>query len=200
MPPRSEGVARRVTGVLASDAAVAGALHLGGVAGYRAGLLICAAFLVLLGPLSLWAVLRRGANASTWGVVAGVVGLVVTALLGAHAPFSGGALTTQMDHLQLPFFRMTRQTQAGHSWCRPHCPSVTRTYDVPDVGEQSTMVTVGLALVRSGVIADARQLAQISQRPFLRVREQRRLVEVRVSSSPDSRVTGVTIRYIALRP
>ena len=174
-------------------------LDLAGVAGYRSGLVLVAVPMVLGPVVAAWALARRSGSWTVWALAGAVAGLCATAVLGARAPYSEGELVRRMDDLDLPFFEVARQQETGSSWCRPDCPAVERTYEVPDVGVQSTMVTVGLALVRADLVED-RDLPQLSSGPFLRVRSSRLTVEVHAEEADDGTLRAVRIRYAAARP
>lgn len=176
-----------------------GVLDLAGVAGYRAGLVIVAIPLVGGSALLFWWLLRRNPARVQWAAVAAIVGLVATAVLGSRAPDSSGVLEGQLDELSLPFFELREQTESGHSWCSPTCPRVERTYDVPDVGVQSTMVTVGIALAKAGLMSDD-DLRRIGRDRFLRVRSDRVEVQVRIDQGDGDAVESVRIRLQSRRP
>ena len=185
-------------GVLALAAATA-LLDLGGVAGYRAGLVIVAIPLVGGSALLFWWLLRRNPARTQWVIVTAIFGLIATAVLGTRAPDSRGVLERQLDELTLPFFEVEKQTESGHSWCAPSCPRVERTYDVPDVGVQSTMVTVGIALAKAGLMTDD-DLRSIGKDRFLRIRSDRVEIEVRVDEGEGDAVESVRIRLESRRP
>lgn len=155
--------------------------------------------LVLGAGLLVWRLLRGNPAAVTWAIAAGVVGLSVTAFLGTRAPESRGNLERRLNGLDLPFFEVSHQREAGHSWCRTSCPLVERTYTVPDVGVQSTMVTVALALAKADVLTQD-DLRRVGRDAFLRVRSDRVDVEVRVDEADDHTIRAVHIRLTSHHP
>jgi hypothetical protein len=85
-----------------------------------------------------------------WALAASILGLAITARLVAVAPPSHGQLADRLDGLSLPFFEQISERKSGHSWCRPHCPHVTRVYDAPDTAPFAALHSVSLALSRTG--------------------------------------------------
>ena len=134
--------------LIASTAGV----HVLGVAGYRGGFFW--ALLIVAGGGGLataWATRRRDDRRWAWVAAAAVVGAACAGWLFDHAPPSTGRLVAILDDLKLDGVRALSTHREGHSWCRPTCPSVTRTYQ-PTVGRRGALVLVGVALQRAGLV------------------------------------------------
>lgn len=163
-------VASRRSGAVAVAVAawllgLAAALALLGVGGYRSGFLWCSLVIGAGGAALLLRLLPsdtvfRGA----WALTVLVLGAVMSAKLVDLGPPSRGRLQADLDHLRLPFFTETSHRMSGHSWCRPHCPVVSRTYRAPDVGATGTLGSVAVAL-------EQRRLLTNSVRAVRRVRD-----------------------------
>lgn len=150
------------------------------------------------GALLAWLAARGQPRAALWAAAFGVVGLVLTGVLVDRAPPSKAVLAQRMDQLPLPFFVLTEEARTGHSWCRPHCPVVERTYRAPDTADQATLLTVGTALYHRRIVRDAKTLARIGAQPGFRVAAH----DVDVSVSVDPHRGGsrtVHIRYASHR-
>ncbi len=121
--------------------------------------------------------LRGRPHVGTWAFAVAVLALTASARLVDPAPPSAGRLAERMDGLDLPFFKVLDEDRSGHSWCRPHCPRVLRTYDAPD--------TAPFAAVQSVVVALAQKKIQVVPPPGaerIRVRHGDITIEVRALS------------------
>lgn len=138
----------RLAASLAALALAAAALDLLGVAGYRFGApVLTVALPVASGALASFLTHRRWAAA-----VVAVLGVVVAAVLASRAPWSAGRLESELDGLkQLDGFEIIETHRDGHSWCRPDCPSVTRTWRAPDTSPNATVLVMTLALAEAGI-------------------------------------------------
>ncbi|HEX2850337.1 MAG TPA: hypothetical protein VHN98_07280 [Acidimicrobiales bacterium] len=180
-------------GVLLLVAVALGAL---GVAGYRGGPAIAAAALATTGATAAVVARRRRGDGHrlAWAVAFAVAGVVLAGALVDRAPASKARLAQRMDRLVLPFFVQTAEVRTGHSWCRPSCPAVTRTYRSPDTADRATLLVVATALYHEGAITDVRTLQQIGNQPGFQIRDRHLSVTVTV----DSRRAGsrtVKVRY-----
>jgi hypothetical protein len=124
-------------------AVVAGALDQLGVAGYRHGALLCTLALpIAMGALA-WLLTRQ---AWTTAVIV-VVALALSGTLATRAPWSTGRLEAALDGLHdLDGFHERSTVSEGHSWCRPGCPRVTRTWDVADTPAVDAVRLMAIAL------------------------------------------------------
>jgi hypothetical protein len=197
-PPRSAGAALLWSGLAVSGLALA--LYAGGIAGWRGGPLWVGLPLVLGAAALARHLLGIVDNRWAWALVVAVAGLILTGLLVEHAPYSTGRLAGDMDRLRLPFFAEVAEERAGHSWCRPSCPAVTRTYRSADTSAAAAMLTVGAALLERGVISDQAMLADITRSGTFSMRAA--AYTVRVAITDRDRTLGrrrITITYASRR-
>lgn len=119
-----------------------------GIAGYRNGAPVVAAGLALGGAALAWLLTRR-----PWSAVAiSVLGVVLSGALASRAPWSTGRLEAALDDLRhLDGFEVLESERSGHSWCRPDCPSVTRTFRAPDTSPRAAVLVMTLSLSEAGL-------------------------------------------------
>lgn len=117
-----------------------------GVAGYRHGAPLVAAGLALGGALVSWLLTRR----PWFAVPVAVLGVMLSGLLASRAPWSTGRLEAVLDDLEhLDGFEVLESERRGHSWCRPECPSVTRTWRAPDTSPRASVLVMTLSLAEA---------------------------------------------------
>lgn len=126
--------------------AVAGTLDVLGVAGYQGGEIAVAAVLAATAGAGGWFSLRGVPAAGLWAAVVAVLATLLTPVLVDRAPWSAGRLQAELDSLELGFVDRIDQHVSGHSWCKPTCPVVERTYLGPAVNALVAIREVGVAL------------------------------------------------------
>lgn len=166
------------------------ALDLAGIGGWRGGLLWVGVPLVggSIG-LATWS-LRATPSRTTWTLVAAVAGLILTGVVAPRATASPGALSERMSKLSLPYFERTAETRRGHSWCRPTCSVVDRTYKAPNTSVRALAITVAGAMYGQHLFSDAHRIAQLGKDRYLLVRARRLTAEAFITRTE----TGFTVR------
>lgn len=145
----------RVAIVAAGEAATYGIVRVLGVGGYRGGTALAVAIMTVIGgglALLLTRPVEDSADRAIWLSAAGIVAITLGVHASSVAPYSTDRLAQQLDGLSLPFFERTAQHASGHSWCRPHCPVVTRVYTAPPTGIDNAVTTVLAALQRDEIV------------------------------------------------
>lgn len=190
---------KRLVVIVVAFVVVGAALFSLGVGGYRQGGMICTGLLLLAGAAPAFWRLRDSANRGLWTAVFVIVAVVGGGVLSDRAPWSAGRLAEEMDDLDLPFFEVQHEARDGHSWCKPTCPVVTRTYRAPNTAVRPTMVTIVSSFVRAGLIAnDPTILQRIGAEPTARLRTDRVQIDVRVGEV-EGKNRVVELRYRALK-
>ena len=178
----------RVSLSIAALALTAGALDVLGIAGYRHGAPVVTAAVGVASAAFTWLLTRR-----RWAaVVFAVLGVIAAGVLAERAPWSTGRLEGALDELDhLDGFEVIETHDAGHSWCRPACPSVTRTWRAPDTSPKATVVVMALSLAEAGVAPPYDQLPPNLLTDHLRLRgSEMNIVVTAVRLEPgDLRVT-----------
>lgn len=132
--------------------AVIVAVRAAGLAGWRGGPVAVTVGLVIV-ALALGFGLTRGLPRRG----AYVAGALVIALVGAawsvsSAPLSHGRLEDILDSMPTGGAVPVSTTRSGHGWCRPRCPTVTRTYRVAGRRPAAAMQAIVAAMDRGGLI------------------------------------------------
>ena len=112
-----------------------------------------AALLLMVAPRD---TVYRGA----WALAVLILGAVLSAKLVDAAPMSRGRLAADLQRMRLPFFTMTGERQSGHSWCRPYCARVVRTYRAPDAGPTATLASVAVALEQRRLLTNSHRAVE----------------------------------------
>lgn len=176
----------------------AAVLHVLGVGGYRFGpVWVMLALVAGGGALAGW-MLRGDGSRWSWTAVIAVIGLIAGGVLVDRAVLSKGSLSSRMDGLQLPFFDVAEERSSGHSWCRPACPRVARTYRGPNVGVRPAMLAVATALARDELIPESLLGTIGNDRTFTASATQFD-IRVQIGEVDDGRRI-VTVTYRAIRP
>jgi hypothetical protein len=176
------------------------AVHALGLAGYRAGFVWAA--LAIAGGGGTVAAIGLGGRVTyrwVWAGAVAVLGLAIAGRLLDVAPPSRGRLRETLDDLDLRFFVLTATREAGHSWCRPTCPVVERTYQAPVGAPGPALLGVAGAMVRAELLEDdASVLRAEPTRRFAVVRDEMRVEVEAHQPEPGQRVV-VTITARARR-
>lgn len=172
-------------------------LHVFGVAGYRLGWLW--AGVPLAGAV---VVARRLLGAQFPGRTMWVVALAVAAAVGLgwlvdHAPLSKTRLASELDQLEPAFLTRRTERTSGHSWCRPTCPRVVRTYTAPSIGNFGVLLNVAAEARLEGLMPNLVPVGENRPTRFLRIRGERYLFEATVTRQEDR--TTLTMSVTATR-
>lgn len=153
-----------MTAVLAAFVGLTAALHVLGVGGWRLGWLWVGISLVPGSAALTAVVLGHTPRRIAWSAAMAVCGLAAVGVLTQSAPLSKGVLAERIDRLSLPFFEEVSRRAGGHSWCRPECPQVERSYLPPDTANPDLpILTVLLALQAEGLLTED-QVSQFAGR------------------------------------
>lgn len=198
----AEGVSRRwwlpFVGVVIYLVATTVALFFLGAAGYRLGWLLVASVLCLGAGGLLAITLGRGFPARAWWVaLVVIIGVGTTSYLVDHAPLSHGRLDDRVAALHLQFVKLVSERDAGHSWCRPRCPEITRVYRAPATTTFKAIFDTAALMRVHGQLRDIEPVARRHPLHFLRVPDQRTITEIRADDAAGS--VRLTIRVIARR-
>ena len=174
------------------------ALHVLGVAGYRAGWLWT---LVILaggaGALAWRALPREFGGRTLWLVAFVAIAVVASSWLVDHAPLSAPRVRAQVARLEPPFARRLTQRTSGHSWCRPTCPIVERTYRMPDTATSKALLDVIARMRLAGEVEDFEPVARLRPQRFIRVPGRQAITEVRATA--EAGYVKLSIRITARR-
>jgi hypothetical protein len=175
-----------------------------GIAGFRyGGVAVPAVLAVVVGAATWFVLAARTAGRGLWTVSAVVLGLVVGAVLVDAAPPSRGALRADLDEVRLDFYEVLSEQAAGHSTCRPSCPSVTRVYRAPYTSDRANSATVFASLRGAGLVQPPPRFVMPTTLSLRQPIEGRRVLEVRtfrVDDAPEGRSPfRVRIRLRATR-
>ena len=127
-------------------------LHLLGVAGYRTGFVGVFVPMALTTGAAVWFAGRAGGSRPIWITVGVVAAAIVAGLLTEAAPPSKGRLLAEARTYVPPFYEEVAAGTAGHSWCRPDCPSARVTLATPNVGTRGVMLAITTELYTRGII------------------------------------------------
>jgi hypothetical protein len=182
------------------------------VGGYRAGWVIVVAVLALPGSALTWWLLGLGPpvqGRGTYALTVAILGVVIAALIVGRAPLSKGRLSAELDRLPLSYFTRTGQHESGHSWCRPSCPVVVRTYKGPDLSAPQIAGSVVNAMAARRLVTDPRRLQRDETGAYaisgerVRVRIESRRRPPRTNDKGEVIAAGstvVTVRVATFRP
>jgi len=130
-----------------------GLLHVLGVGGYRTGFFGVFLPIAALSAGTAWFALGRLAERPLWTGAIVVAAATVAGLLASAAPPSRGVLLAEARDLLPPFYEESSHETAGHSWCRPGCPSATLVAKPPATGAPAVMVEIATSLFVDGVLS-----------------------------------------------
>jgi hypothetical protein len=102
-----------------------------GVAGYRGGWAIAIGVLMGVTAALAWLAAAKAGASRMWVLAFAILGLVSAARQIDTAPLSKNRLAADLARFKLDFYKVVSEKRSGHSWCKPTCPTVTRTYRAP---------------------------------------------------------------------
>jgi hypothetical protein len=138
---------------------VAVALDQLGVGGYRYGSVILTfAMPIAVGAIT-WLLTRHiGPTA-----IIAVLALLLAGTVATRAPWSTGRLESALDDLRsLQGFEVLETDHAGHSWCRPRCPAVTRTWHARQADPEAAVLMMAISLADAGLAPPSEQIPRES--------------------------------------
>jgi hypothetical protein len=170
-------------------------LHLLGVAGYRTGFVGVFLPIALTTGAAVWVGGRAGGSRPIW-IAAGVVAAAIVAgLLAEAARPSKGRLLAEARSYVPPFYEEVAAATAGHSWCRPDCPSARVTLATPNVGTRGVMLAIITELYTRGIV-DRRAVDELSRsRDFTVVTDGVRY-DVELEGEGDDRTLVLTLAAV----
>jgi hypothetical protein len=175
----------RLGALVVATSTIGVGVHALGLAGYRLGWLWAGALVVVLPVLAAWRWIGSdAASRIMWVIAVAVAGVTALAWLVDHAPLSKGQLADQFTGLTPDFTKTISETRTGHSWCRPHCPRVTRVLRAPDTSPFYALLTTAAAMRVKGIITTLEPVGRRHPEHYLRIPSHRMVADVRAERRP----------------
>ena len=169
------------------------AVHGLGLAGYRVGWVWTGAPLAASVAVAWWLLGTGFPGRAAWVAAFAVVAVTAMAWSVDHAAMSKPRLADALDKLEPAFLTLQRERVTGHSWCRPSCPRVERTYKAPALGGFGVLLNVAAEMRLEGLLPNLTAVGQHHPTRYLRVQGERYRVQATVTKQGDTTLLTLTI-------